>query len=280
MTSIQDLKEPKYWLLGIAVGLMAVNLTLMWRHAPVDVVGTSLLFWGAAAFLVWEKHQDLNLESDVISSILGTLLIGLVLLKSVNLGEYDLFLRISPFLSGVGLALLSSGWKRLAYYWQELFILGFIAISTGFLLQIFDISPFTAKFAAFVLWYMGFQVEQDGIYVNLPTGSIEVYSGCSGYSAILQLLGLAFLFLFMFPTNWKQKILVPLVAIVAGFAVNGVRVALMAFLVAYSSKTAFEYWHYGDGSLIFSMIGVVILGIFCWFFILRNEPESHNADKC
>lgn len=279
MLSIQDLQQPKYWLLGIAAGLMAINLTLMWRYAPVDVVGTSLLFWGAAAFLIWERYQSLNFESDRISSIVGAAIVALVLLKTATLDEYDIFLRLSPLLSGLGVGLLASGIKGLKQYWRELFILGFITISTGLLLRLYNISPLTAKFAAALLWYVGFPVTREGIYVNLPTGSIEVYSGCSGYSAIVQLLGLALLFLFMFPTTTKQKILVPAIAIIIGFVVNGLRVALMALLVAYSDKQSFEYWHYGDGSLVFSMLGVFILGLFCWFFILRNEPTNPNPDN-
>ncbi|MCT7961931.1 cyanoexosortase A [Laspinema sp. D1] len=278
MSFVQTLQEPKYWLLGIAAGLMTINITLMWKYAPVDVVGTSLLFWGGAAFLIWERYESFKLQSGPISSLLGVAIVALILLKSATLNSYDIFLRLSPFMSGIGLGLIASGIKGLKQYWQELFILGFMSISTGLLLRIFDISPLTAKFSALILWYLGFPVTRQGIYVNLPTGSIEVYSGCSGYSAILQLLGLSILFLFMFPTTRKQKIYIPLAAIILGFIVNGIRVALMAFLVAYSNKESFEYWHYGDGSLIFSMFGVFLLGLFCWFFILRNEPENLKID--
>lgn len=279
MSFVQTLQEPKYWLLGIAVGLMTINITLIWRYAPVDIVGNSLLFWGGAAFLIWERYKSFQLRSGPISSILGLLLIALVLIKSSSLNTYDIFLRLSPLMSGLGLALLASGITGLKQYWQELFILGFMSISTGLLLQIFNISPLSATFAAMVLWYLGFPVTQEGIYVHLPTGSIEVYSGCSGYSAILQLLGLSVLFLFMFPTTGKQKIYIPLASIILGFIVNGLRVALMAFLVAYSDLKSFEYWHYGEGSLIFSMVGVLLLGIFCWVFILRHEPVNPKIDN-
>jgi exosortase/archaeosortase family protein len=90
----------------------------------------------------------------------------------------------------------------------------------------------------------------------------------------MQMVMLAILFLFMFPTNWKQKILVPVVGVLVGFAVNVVRVALMAYLIAYSTEKAFEYWHFGQGSIIFSMIAAAIFGLFCQFGILRNEPEN------
>ncbi|MCT7983580.1 cyanoexosortase A [Laspinema sp. A4] len=274
MSFVQVTQEPKYWLLGIAAGLMIINLTLISRYAPADFVGTSLLFLGGAAFLIWERYKSFELQSSLPSTILGIGIISLVLMKSATLNTYDIFLRLSPFMSGLGLALLASGIKGIKQYWQELFILGFMSISTGFLLKIFNISPLTAKFAAMILWYLGFPVTHKGIYVSLPTGSIEVYSGCSGYSAILQLLGLSILFLFMFPTTVKQKIYIPFLAGILGFIINGIRVALMGFLVAYSDKDSFEYWHFGEGSLIFSMIGVLLLGVFCWVFILRHESPN------
>jgi cyanoexosortase A len=124
-----------------------------------------------------------------------------------------------------------------------------------------------------MLWYLGFSVTREGTYLILPPASLEVASGCSGMTSILQILGLSLLVLIMFPSTIVQKILVPISGIVVAFVVNGVRVALMTYLLAFSAKENFEYWHYGDGSLIFSMIAVAIFGIFCWFMVLRDEPE-------
>lgn len=280
MNSLKYLEEPKYWLLGITAGLIAIHLTLTSRSDNIDVLGSSFLFWGAASLLLWDKRDSLNLQSDVISSFFGTAIVALILGKSASVSGYDIFLRLSPLLCGIGLALIASGIKGLKQYWQELTILSCTAVSTGLLLRFYNISPLTAKFAAFVLWYGGLPVSHKGIYLHLPTGSVEVYSGCSGYSLMIQLMGLALVFLFMFPTTWKQKILLPSIAILIGFIVNGLRVALMAFLVAYSNQKAFEYWHYGDGSLLFSMFGVLVLGLFCWFFILRDDTHNQKANKC
>ncbi|QIZ70028.1 cyanoexosortase A [Oxynema aestuarii] len=274
------LQQPRSWLVAIGAGLITIHLTLTWRSDNIDVLGASFLFWGAAAFLLWERSKHLNLQSDLFSSLVGLGILTIVLLKSISISEYDIFLRVSPFLSAFGLALLASGFKGLKQYWQELLILSLISISTGLLLGIYDITPVTAKFSALLLWYMGFPVQRDGVLVQLPTGSIEVYSGCSGYGTMIQILGIAILFLFMFPTSLKQKFLLPLIAITLGFVVNGIRVALMGLLVAYSSREAFEYWHYGDGSLVFSLLGVFIFGLICWFFILRTPPDKEDSQQC
>ncbi len=277
LVSVGTLKNSKFWLLAIATGLIAIHLTLTSRGNDASLLGSSALFWLAVSSLLWSKRDALSLDSSFFSSFWGVLLIALVLLKSIFVSGYDPFLRISPLISAVGVALLASGFKGLKQYWRELLILCFLAPSPGTLSLLIDISTFTAQFATAVLWYLGFEVSRQGVYVTLPTGSIEVYPGCSGIESMLHLLGLAVLFLVMFPTNWLEKILVPIVALLVAFVVNGVRVALMAVLAASSNPQALEYWHKGDGSMLFSMISVLILGLFCLFMLRQGNPENHGS---
>ena len=283
MTEINWLKhvqEPKYWLLGIASGLIALHLTLTSRTNDTDLFGTMLLFWGVVVFLIWERHESLTFESGVFASFFGASLIALILLKSSSISGYDFFIRATPFLSGISLALLASGTKGLKQYWQELLILGYTAIPPGFLGVLVDIALLTAKFSAFILHYLGFEVLRKGVFLILEKGSVEVYHGCSGVNVILQLLGMAVVFLLMFPTTVGQKIVVPLVAIISAFVVNAARVALLAVLVSLSQPEAFEYWHLGSGSVIFSMIAVFIFGLFCWFAILKDQPPNKEEQNC
>lgn len=255
---------------------MAIHLTLTWRAEDSSLWGVSVLFWIAVGSLVWSKRDSLVLNSDVFSSFCGILLITVVLLKSLSLSGLDPFLRISPCLSALSIALLASGFKGLKQYWRELMILCFIAPSPGALSLLLDISLFTAQFATALLWYLGFNVARQGVFLFLPSGSVEVYSGCSGIESMLQLLGLALVFLMMFPTNRIEKLIVPVVALLIAFVVNGVRVALLATLASPSTKLAFEYWHKGDGSLLFSILAVLIFGLFCFFLLRYNEPEEHD----
>lgn len=271
--------SPKYWLLAIATGLIAIHLTLTWRSDNIDVLGTSLLFWGAGAILMWEKKDSLDFETELVSTLVGISIIALVLLKSLSISGYDIFLRFSPLISGLGLGLVASGFKGLKQYWQELLIVGFIAIPPGLILKFIDVAPVTARFTHFILHYLGVNVTRQGVHLIVANASLEVASGCTGVGAILQLLGLGILVLLMFPTNLRQKIFVLLTAIVVAFVVNGVRVALMTYLLAFYGQKAFEYWHYGDGSLIFSMIAVAIFGLFCWFTVLRDEPKNSPSGE-
>jgi len=279
MNSLKLLQSPKYWLLAIATGTIAIHITLTWRSDNIDVLGTSLLFWGAGSILLWEKKDSLDFDSEPIPTFVGISILSLVLLKSISLSGYDIFLRISPLISGLGLGLIASGFKGLKQYWQEFLIVGFIAIPPGLILKFIDVAPFTAKFSHFMLHYLGINATRQGVHLIVESSSLEVASGCTGVGAILQLLGLAMLVLLMFPTNLSQKIFVLIAATVVAFVVNGVRVALMTYLLAFYGQKAFEYWHYGDGSLIFSMIAVAIFGLFCWFTVLRDEPTNSQPGE-
>lgn len=267
--------QARFLLLGIAGSLVALHLNLSDQFGKSDFLSHSTLFWVTTLFLLWQKRDRLHLESDTISSVVGSLLLALVLYRSLHLFEQDFFLRISPLLSLVGWGLLASGMKGLKQYWREIFLLGFLAVPWEFI-YMFDVSLVTAKFSAFILWILGFEVTRQGVWVMLPTGSIEVYNGCSGVRMILQLLGLSWIILAIAPTSWKQKIWLPITAILVGFTVNGVRVALMAVLVALSNSEGFTYWHVGNGSLIFSAISVLIFGAICMETIFQENKDAHK----
>jgi cyanoexosortase A len=277
LASVRHLQNTQFWLLVIAGGLIAVHLSLTWRLSEdFSQMSMSALAWGAALSLLWEKRRTLSLESDVFSSLLGLLLIAFVLLRSLFVTSLDSFVQLSPFLGAIGLALLASGMKGLQQYWMELIIIFAFNVPVGLLTDQIDISMLTARFSTVLLSYLGVEVSRQGVNVILPTGAVEVYPGCSGIESIARLLRIAVLFLVMFPTDLAKKFLVPIVAILVAFVVNGVRVALMAFLVAYSNHEAFEYWHLGTGSQIFFLISILIFGLFCYFVSQKDDSDNHE----
>ena len=275
-TSKFDFKKPmthdhtKYWLSGIGVGLVALHLNLSQHLGRSDFFSHSFLFWMVVLFLVWEKRDRLDLRSDPIGSFGGISLLSLVLYKSLHIFPEDFFLRIAPLLSVLGLGLLASGIKGLKQYVPEIFLVSFLAIPWEFI-YIFDVSQLTAKFSSFILWILGFEVTRQGVWIIMPTGSVEVYNGCSGVRTILQLLGLSWILLSLIPTNSWQKIWLLIASILLGFTINGMRIALMAVLVAMSNAEGFTYWHTGNGSLIFSAISVLMFGTICFLTLNREN---------
>ncbi len=272
LSPVKLLKNSPFWLLVIAAGLVAINLTLVWQAGDIGHLGVSVLFWLAAASLLWEKRHSLSLESGVLPSFLGALLIAWVLLNSASLPDapdsilHNPFLRISPFISALGLGLIASGFRGLKQYWQELTVVFFLGVPSVLASFLTDVSPFTAKFASLLLWYSGFDVSVENTKIILPTGAVEVAAGCSGIETMTYLLGIAVICLVMFPPKRSHGIFVPIVALTLGFVVNGVRVAILAVLTGANSE-AFDYWHTREGSLFFGMIAIAIFGLFYGFLL-------------
>jgi len=269
------LKEAKFWLLGIAVAIAAIHLTLVDRIYKEDLFATSALFWIAAGTLLWEKRDDLKFQSNLPAMIAGVVLLGLVLLRSSALPTSNFFLCALPFIGLLGLALIASGLSGLRQYWRELAIFGFMAFYplVERFLRGLPLPIITAKASNLMLWYSGTDTRREGVFLYLSGGrSVEVYEACSGVQSILQMLCVSVLFLFMFPLRPIQRVICVTVAVLIGFFVNAIRVCIMALLV--NQKALFDFWHTGQGSLIFSVIAVAIFGAFCWFAFLRTSKQT------
>lgn len=277
LAEFRPLQNTQFWLLAIAGSLIAIHLSLSWRSDPnLTQLSMSILCWGAVFSLLSDKRHTLSFKSDIFSTFLGLLLIAFVLLRSVMMTSFDTVFELSPFLAGLGLAMLASGVKRLPQYWQELLVILVLHLPLHLLVnRIGILSLLTAKFATAILTYLGYEVHRQGVFMFLPpSGSVEVAAGCSGWESIFPLLKLSVLFLVMFPTKLAAKILVPLAAVLIAFIVNSVRVAIMAALVAYSQPDTFKYWHTGTGSQIFFLISTLLFGTFCYFVSQKKDQPT------
>jgi len=189
-------------------------------------------------------------------------------------------MQFSPLAVALGFILLASGFKNIKQFRYEFLIV--ILIATYIPLEnlfksTLNITVATAQVAYNVLYYLGFEVTLEGTKVILPTGAIDVNLGCSGLEVCLQLLRLSILFLVLFPTQQLQKLLLPIIAVMVGYVTNGVRIALLAYIVAFGSgKEMFDYWHEGEGSNIFSIISMGIFALICRV-ILWIEETKHQT---
>jgi cyanoexosortase A len=270
-----------FGLIIIATGLVTLNMTLLWKLGDIAHFWMSIVFWLAVGSLLWDKQDLLKQsegKSDVLSRVAGTILIAFILFKSAMVSsKFDPFLRIAPFLSGLGLSLIAVGFHNLKQFWRELVILFFHGIPSVITLPLVDIiTSITAKAAYYSLWYVGFNVTSEGNYVSLPTGRVFVYGGCSGMEAMNYLLGLSVVCLLMFPTK-QNKALVIAVAVAFGFIINVFRVAGMALLVASNRLDLFKYWHEGEGSLVVGMVAVILFGIFYQYMLKRDSKISQTS---
>ena len=278
------LQNSKFWLLAIAAGLVSTHLNMSWKvSGNLDPIIVSLLFWGAVLFLLSHNHIGANLESGPISSVSGFLLIGWSLLRSISTHTRDdVLFETLPFFSAIGLSLISSGTKGFKQYRQELFLIFILCIPTALIIQsdkLFSVTTLTAKFSTILLWYLGFNVSRQGQIITLPTGSIDVTPLCGGLISIIVVLRLAILFVTTFRINWLKKVSILALTVGSAFIVNGVRIAILAILV--SKPEPFNYWHYGDGSQIFTMISLLTAGLLCHLVFQQERSKHHGSiEEC
>jgi cyanoexosortase A len=249
------------WLLSaIAFGLIAIHLTLTWRTGNISFLGVGAIVWFAVGSRLWHQRHTLPLASGFASSLVGLAVLLPMLIRSLALPTSN-FLGVYPFVMALGWLCLTSGVGKLRHYWRELTVLFCLGVPKVVLTPMVDFSPITAKFSTFLLWYSGFEVERLGTYITSSSGRVDVNMGCSGLDIIFYLLSLSVLCLLLFPLYRRGfQVLTPLLAVAIAFVTNGIRVAILAMLTGPDNRGAFDYWHTGNGSLVFALLAVCLLG--------------------
>ncbi|MFM7193004.1 MAG: cyanoexosortase A [Microcystaceae cyanobacterium] len=270
------LQSPACWSATLAMSLALFHLTLVDQGEVKNLFSLSLLIWLTLASLLWDKRDRLTFTSDLSSTLLGTVIFLLMLIRSLNRNELNGYLL--PLIGGLSLMLIISGSQRLREYWREIMILSLLIICrflASFLKSI-DLPTLTAQFSSLLLGAIGFSVQREGVILQLSTGRVEVYGACSGVDSILLMFCVSVLFLFLIPVNAIQKVVCVVVGILIGFIVNSLRVALLAVLVNANQMPSFVYWHSDDGSLLFAAIAVGLFGAFCWFAYVQRLSVPPN----
>ncbi|MBE9008788.1 cyanoexosortase A [Pseudanabaenaceae cyanobacterium LEGE 13415] len=281
---VQVANDSNYWLLGIALALIALHLQLYYRlTGNFSSVSLELIGWSAVFYSLWHRRNDLMLQREPVSQFVGWFLIAILLVRGVNLrGAQTIVLGVTPLFIGIAIALLSVGWKQFKHYQRELWLLFIMAIPTEFLVQGIDrlihSTVLTAKYAHTLMWYLGFLVERKGTQLVMPSGAVDIYLGCSGLEAAVVSMKVALFFLLVYPTCLREKILVPSIAVFSAFIINGFRVIFLAYLVSKQDTAGFEYWHGEQGAQIFSMISMTILSTYCQVLMERGKPELSNPE--
>ena len=272
-----------FWLLAIAGGLVALHQHFIYRHSG-SISIEALVFWGAALSITWKRRYTLDLESNFLSSGIGLTLIAWALLRGILWkGSLDNLNYLTPFISTLGLCLIASEIRKVRQYWRELVIVGLSTFPFKYVFILLSIPESTtildAKFSSYLLWYAGFNISQIGNLVILPTGTIQVEEGCSSLFLVWLLLQLSLVFCLTFSVRPIQRILLVSAAIAIGFVVNGLRLCVMALVVANNNQAAFEYWHGSSGAEIFTSVAFLLFGL-VYILITRSPKKRLVSSNC
>lgn len=91
-------------------------------------------------------------------------------------------------------------------------------------------------------------------YLSLPEGSVEVGSGCTGFSMAFTLLGCSLLIGVFFRLSYQKTLTLMLIGVAIAMVFNVPRIMLLANAAVYWGDASFHFWHDSWGSQIFASI--------------------------
>jgi cyanoexosortase A len=272
-----------YLLSGIGLGLILLHLLLTWRFtSSIDQLLLNVIFWGTIVMLIYQKRHHLPWQHDCFSSTIGSLLMGLLLCKSISLFPNESeFIRFFPSLAGLALALLASGWK-VHRYGRELAIVLVLMIPPGLLGRLLEwsiggeIQILIAQSAAFLMHYVGINLVTQGTEILLKQGAVRVEYACTGIPIWILLGQLASLLVIGFRLDYSEigKIFLAVTGI--SWLLATIRVIVMANVIAQPRQ--FDYWHGAAGGQIFSTIAIVLFALFCQLLPTIAQAFSDQDD--
>lgn len=256
------------WLGTVGIGLAVLHIILSWQvTGETDQIALNSLYWLAIITVVKRRIGTNLLESGWLASSLGSLLIALILCKIFSLSASDsFFVRVLPGFIVLGFALLASGF-RLLPYWREGFLAVVLMIPpvvSNYVLKHFwgyKLQIAIAKISSFLMHYVGFEIQRQGITIALPHGAVAVAYECTGGDILILLWQLCVPTILLLPISRLQKIIMPIWTVALILILGSVRVTIMAILV--NNSALFDYWHGPAGNQIFSTLSICIFGGIC-----------------
>jgi len=252
----------------LGLGFIVWHLLLIQRvTGNADQWVLSAMFWGAIAYQA--MHLPRRERVRGWSRFLGWFLVGGLAIASFQLPINSAFVRVFPGWVAIAWVLLTVGWptRRL---WRPFLLVLALMIPPRLLPLLVqpwldDICTLTAQTAAFGLHLVGFSVVQQGPFIQLPQGVVEVREGCTGVALAGTLLQLMVGMVALFPGIPVRKLIVESGAI--AFFLSSLRVALMAAVV--NRPDAFDYWHGNPGNQLFTLLAFLLFGL----LIMHHEPN-------
>lgn len=193
------------------------------------------------------------------------------------------------FVGVVGTVIVQWGLSAPRLLWQELalfllvipFPIVFSATHNSFF------QGMTAYGAAFMLWYGGIPAFSNGVFINIrelhdgalqTIGGVQVAETCSGTAIGFTLTYLGFLIPVLLPVVFKRRLILSIIGPGMAITFNTMRVAFLLYVKTYVSEDAFQFWHEGNGRLIYSFSTVLVYGIVALILIWPSlQPQATRS---
>ena len=133
----------------------------------------------------------------------------------------------------------------------------------------------TATAALITDFFTSYEIHvESNIYYLGNSHSIQVGSGCASVNQIAFAFQAILLFAICCPIkNKKIYSLILICSFLIAFLLNAFRIFLLGIV---TSNEVFEFWHGGQGSLLFSLLVMTCVSIVYYFFWCKENPEPDS----
>lgn len=224
---------------------------------------------GAAAFIglrqLWINRQDIaELRPSDEDRAMGHLLIfaGVILYPFCRFAIWPQSIIWLIILAGI--AISSCGIQFFARYPLSTFLMLLTAYpKPGVFARLvwqamtpkFFLEHIMAQAGAISLRLIGLPAVVDGIFVSLPpNGTVEVGWGCNGFNMAFTMAATGLIMGLFYKQRWPKILAIVVFGIVLALLFNVPRIMMLTIAAVHWSDAAFDFWHGGWGSQIFTAI--------------------------
>jgi len=241
------------------------NTVSTWWNDPE--AGHGLLLVPLAFVLAWRRGLDPAAKAD---HTLGLSVLGVaVVVRYVAALAADPFLsRVTMFLALAALVIYAWGLRQVVAWWLPAALLALSVPLPEVVLGSIAL-PLQLKassLGAALLSWRGLPVHLDGNVIRLPGHDLFVTEACSGLRSLTALLSIGVLLGGVLLRHPVSRIAIIALAIPVAIVVNGVRVFITGFLVAFVDPSLADgFTHITEGWLLFlvafAILAVITLGV-------------------
>lgn len=267
--------------LFIAAGVTALAFVILFAE---PMIGTAKLWWNdpesghglllapLAVWLAWKRGLDTEAQAQrTLGIALLMLAVGARYLSA--LAAEPFVARASMLLAVLALIVWLRGVRQLFRWWLPVLLVGLSLPLPEIVLGALALPlQFKAsQLGAALMATRGIPVHLDGNVIRLPGHDLFVTEACSGLRSLTALLALGVLLGGLLLRHPATRVALVLLAIPVAVVINGIRVFITGFLVAFVDPSLAEgFSHITEGWLLF-LVAFAILGAITWGALALEE---------
>lgn len=261
---------------GVLFAQPFLNTAVTWWRDPE--AGHGLLLVPLALVLMWRTGLDAEARPNRALGLI--LLAGAVAIRYVAALAADPFLsRSAMFLALAALVIWAWGLRQVRTWWLPVALVALSVPLPDVVLGSLAL-PLQLKassIGAALLSWRGLPVHLDGNVIRIPGHDLFVTEACSGLRSLTALLSIGVLLGgLLLRSAWARTAII-LLAIPVAVVVNGIRVFITGFLVAFVDPSLADgFTHMTEGWLLF-MVAFAILAVMAWLALHLERRLTGRA---